>query len=40
MSIKCGIALQYKTAFAAATKLRLGIKTSSFFFIPKTFNAI
>ena len=31
---KCGIALQYLTAFAVATNVNDGIKTSSFFFTP------
>ena len=29
MSIKCGVALQYKTAFEAEIKLKPGTKTSS-----------
>ena len=35
-STKCGIALQYLTALADATKFKDGIKTSSFVFTPST----
>ena len=38
ISVITGLALQAKIAFASATKVRSGIITSSFSFIPNAFN--